>query len=519
MNKFSGKDRWWLYAGLLVVVFHIWLGISLQQLVRSMLAEKADLFLASLASSAEQTLQASHYLEERIVVSLKQIAGVIASASPETLTGEWLATMRHKHDLKAISVYDSQGRVKVSDDPALIGTEMPVEYSCHDVLHGKVTEHVFGFSEGIFCETDAFGIAMRLENGDVLRLLTGVDFVLGYEKNVGLISLMTRFRQHPGVKRLDLVNNAGESMLGDAAAASLTAAVSGGFAASRPFLLHGVPQGRFEVNLADHSLSELQRTGFLAILASCFFALLGVKLLDSRLRRRAESLEEQRQVEETRRRIDGLGRVVAAVAHEVRNPLNTLTLALNALRADLAEGRPVTEIEPRLTLLEQTVSQADQMVKNLLQASRPILPQKKALQLPEYLQQIAETFENTFAGCAVEVTCATACELYADPDQTRRLFWNLLLNAQQAGADRIELTARRDGAGVTIEAANNGPAIPEDVFANIFVPGNTSRPEGSGMGLYNCQRIMAAHNGTVHAVNGRGKTRFVMFFPAGTGEK
>lgn len=515
MNNFSTKDRWWFYASLLMVLFHCWLGISLQRLVNSMLAEKADLFLASLASSTDQTLQASHYLEERIVGSLKQIASEIASAPAELLTNEWLEKLRQQRDLKAISIYDCHGRVKLAHDPTLVGTDMPAEYGCHEILQGSKTEHVFGFSEGMFCEADAFGIAVRLGNGDVLRLLTGVDFVLGFEKNVGLASLIARFRKHQGVVRLGLVNSAGISMLGETVASESVT----GFTASRTFTLHGIPQGRFEVTLRDEALSELQSTGLLAIFASCIFALLGIKLLNSWQRRRAERLEELRQNEETRRRIDGLGRVVASVAHEVRNPLNTLTLALSALRSDLAEGQSLATIEPRLDILEQTVGQANQMIKNLLQTSRPILPQIRQIALTDWLTTIGKTFESTFADMKVILRGDRIVSFSADQDLLQRLLWNLMLNAQQAGADEISVFTRQNKAGTTIEVGNNGPAIADDVFANLFVPGNTSRPEGSGMGLYNCQRICAAHNATINAFNAGGKPKFVIFFPADSGGK
>lgn len=510
MNRILAKNRWWFYAGILTVLFHLWLGFSLHRVIASMLAEKADIFLSSLASSADQTLQASHYLEERIVKTLRSIAGEIASASPALFTNEWLEQLRKQNDLKAISIYDCHGRVKFAHDPLLVGTVMPVEYDCHEVLTGKKAEHIFGFSAGVFCETDAFGISLRLNNGDVLRLLTGVDFVLGFEKNAGLASLIDRFRKHPGVVHLDLVSNAGESMLRE----TVASAPYQGFTSSRPFLLHGVPLGRFEVSLQDEALSRLRTTGFLAIFASCCFALVGLKFSRSWLHRREERLTEKRHSEETQRRIEGLGRVVAAVAHEVRNPLNTLTLALNALRADLAEGRSSEEIEPRLELLEQTVLQANQMVKNLLQTSRPIVPQLTDIVVAASLNAVADTFQSTFPG--IKVTCVEirAASMLADKDLLQRLLWNLLLNAHQAGADEVTISAVKNEAGTTIEISNNGPAIADEVFANIFVPGNTSRPEGSGMGLYNCQRICAAHHGTIQVSNGEGATRFTMFFPA-----
>lgn len=510
MDRKAAIEYWWLYAGVMAIAFHIWLAFSFNGLAGAMLEEKADLFLGSLSSSTEQTLQASHYLEERIVSSLKTIAAMIASAPAEQLSCEWLEGLRQKHDLKAISIYDSQGKVRLAHDPSLIGTDLPLDYGCHDILTGEKTEHVFGFSSGVFCETDAFGIALRLSDGGALRLLTGVDFVLGFEKNVGLVPLISRFRKYPGVKRLDLVDKSGRSLLGEAAAPDVFA----GQGTIREFKLHDVPIGRFELTLGDESIEGLKTTGFLAILASCFFSLAGLTLLDSRLRRRSEIIEEKRREEDTRRRIEGFGRVVAAVAHEVRNPLNTMSLAVSATRADINEGRKAGDLEPRLELLEQTIRQADQMIRDLLQAGRPIVPQKRSIVLAEWLKQVADTFLLAFSGLEVSVHGDQACKLSADPDQLRQILWNLLLNARQAGADKIQLSFVQNRDGLQLIVSNNGPQISEEVMAGLFVPGNTTRHDGFGLGLYNCQRICTAHEARISVTSTPEKTSFTIFFPS-----
>src|SRR3989339_754897 len=101
-----GKNRRQLWIALLIILFHVWLGFSMNRLINAMLAEKAEIFLDSLSSSTDQTLQASHYLEERIVTRLKDIAAEIASAPPERLTPDWLETLRGQNDLKGITIYN-----------------------------------------------------------------------------------------------------------------------------------------------------------------------------------------------------------------------------------------------------------------------------------------------------------------------------------------------------------------------------------------------------------------------------
>lgn len=510
------KSHWHLWIGVFIIVFHGWLGFSMHRLMKVMLAEKAELFLDSLAASTDQTLQASHYLEERIVSRLKAIAGEIAAAPAERLTQAWLETLRQQNELKGITVYNCHGKVKTAHDASLVGTEMPATFACHDLIQGKKSEHIFGFSTGIFCETDTFGYSLRLANGDVLRLLTGVDFVLGFEKNVGLPSLLARFKQHPGIGRLDLVDSRGISLLKNPVVAARSME---GYEASRTFMLHGASLGRFEVTLQDQSLADLRKTGFLAIFVSCLFALTGLNLFRVWILRREEHQEQTRHIQETKRRIDGLGRVVAAVAHEVRNPLNTLTLGLNALRSDVTEGVPTTALETRLDLLEKTVMQANQMIQNLLQSSRPILPHKRTVNFSEWLTSLTQAFQSTSSGLSLRWTGEPLAELSVDPDLLQRLIWNLLLNAQQAGAKEILLSGKKDEAGTALEINDNGRGIPQDVFDNLFVPGNTNRPEGSGMGLYNCQRICTALGGRIHAVSEPGSTSFHLYFPAEQGDR
>ncbi len=505
----SAGDRWWVYAGVLALIFHLWLAVSFSRLTSVLLSEKAELFLASLTSSTEQTLQASHYLEEGIVASLRQIADQVASAPAGLVSNEWLEALRQKHDLKAISIYDRFGKVRVAHDPALIGSDLPPDYGCHDIIEGSKTEHVFGFSSGVFCETDAFGIARKMPDGGALRLLTGVDFVLGFEKNVGLVPLIKRFREYPGVARLDLVDENGRSLLGDAAAGNAV----GGVVTSREFLLRGVPLGRFEVSLNDPAVENLRDTGFIAIFASCFFSLVGLKLLQGRLKRQSELLEEKRHAEDTRRRIEGFGRVVAAVAHEVRNPLNAMNLTVSAMRADFAEGCQNEKLEKRFELLEQTIRQADQMIRDLMQAGRPIVVHKRAIPIKSWLQTIVDAFQMHTGNARIEIAADESASLMLDPDQMRQVVWNLMLNAVQAGATKIGLSAKTDVSGGYLTVSNNGPQISEETLAGLFVPGNTTRADGFGLGLYNCQRICIAHGGRIMVNSAVAETAFEIFLP------
>lgn len=88
--------------------------------------------------------------------------------------------------------------------------------------------------------------------------------------------------------------------------------------------------------------------------------------------------------------------------------------------------------------------------------------------------------------------------LYADKDQISQIVINLMKNAVQAGADRIDITSEIDGSGnIIIDIANNGEPISAESRDEIFIPFFTTRPEGCGIGLSLSRQIMRLHNGAI----------------------
>ncbi|MBI3037485.1 hypothetical protein HYY75_00340 [bacterium] len=303
-----------LVIGLVLIVVHLVTWHHSDQLLAKMLADKAALFLDALAVSAEQTLQASHFLEERVVSRLKVIAKEIILTQENARTKQFLETLQRQNDLRTIEICDSNGTIIQSNDVKVIGSRLPHSFECQEILHGTKIEHAFGFSQGIFCEADAFGYACRLPEGGLVRLITGVEFILGFEQNVGLPSLLEKLKKHPGVKALNLVDLSGKSIL---KAASNISYDPQAYSASFPLVLHGQPIGRFELTISELEISALRQTSALAIAFSGVLSCMVLVLLLWRFQRYRDHQDQLRVLLDSRRRIEGLGKVVAAVAHDV----------------------------------------------------------------------------------------------------------------------------------------------------------------------------------------------------------
>jgi two-component system, NtrC family, sensor histidine kinase PilS len=214
-----------------------------------------------------------------------------------------------------------------------------------------------------------------------------------------------------------------------------------------------------------------------------------------------QDLTELRRFEEAARRAEhlaGLGRVAAGIAHELRNPLASMSGSLELLR-----GAHVLTEEDR-TLMNIVLKEIDRLsglVGGLLDYARPVPPTKAPMDLRELLSDVVRVFDAEAARGRVRCTLVPAPPVpaEADPSQLRQVAWNILRNAADAtpegGEIRIELLSepRRVGFRVT----DSGPGIPPDVMPHVFEPFFTTKKDGTGLGLAAVHRILEEHGGSV----------------------
>ncbi len=189
---------------------------------------------------------------------------------------------------------------------------------------------------------------------------------------------------------------------------------------------------------------------------------------------RVDGFEASRAAERERQhrdRLAELGALAATVAHDVRNPLNTISMAV-AL-ADAGIRREVGEQVRRIARL------AD----DLLDYARPWKVEPVPLDVAE-------------VGAAAPVR-SDGSRVLADPRQFRRVLDNLVDNALLAGAARVEVEVRGHGSLVLIHVLDDGSGIPDELQGRMFQPFVSRRAGGTGLGLAIVARIMEAHSGTV----------------------
>jgi PAS domain S-box-containing protein len=233
-------------------------------------------------------------------------------------------------------------------------------------------------------------------------------------------------------------------------------------------------------------------------------ALVTLRDLDS-----IESINTQLQVSE---RLAALGRITAGVAHEVKNPLNSMRLWLENLKESLPADADANSHQA-VQVLDKEIDRLDTVVKRFLDFTRPMEVKLEQTHLSQLLSEVLEVARPQLQKANVEMVQslpADVPEVFVDRDLLKQAVLNLLLNAVEAmpggGQIRLDLTRRAETAEISV--ADTGKGIALENRQKIFQLFFTTRPGGSGIGLASTFRIVQLLNGSIDFKSevGRGTT-------------
>jgi two-component system sensor histidine kinase PilS (NtrC family) len=222
-------------------------------------------------------------------------------------------------------------------------------------------------------------------------------------------------------------------------------------------------------------------------------------------------------------RLAGIGRLAANIAHEIRNPLASISGSVEVLRK-----QPGTDAEARqlIDIAVREVDRVNGLISGLLDYARPRTEDSQRLDLGEMVTEIAKVFEQERRSAEVRVVVEAEPGVVVEgaSGQLRQVLWNLLRNAVAAmpGGGCVRLSvSRRDRSNGNPEAvlsvSDTGVGIPRQDLDHIFEPFFSRRVDGTGLGLAITARIVEDHKGTIEVASEVGKgTTFVIRFAAAT---
>jgi signal transduction histidine kinase len=259
---------------------------------------------------------------------------------------------------------------------------------------------------------------------------------------------------------------------------------------------------------------------FLATAALASYLAEQLRKTGERLVQRESDLSElEAQVRRSQRLAD-LGTLAAGLAHEIRNPLASMTGSIELLRGSVSAG----EDERRLMgIVLREAERLNELVAQFLAFARPATPRRRPTDLAALLDETLSVFRNDPQAAGVTLDPALEhAPADCDPDQLRQVFWNLLTNAAQAvgaaspgGGGTIRVRCRAGGEGAVVEIEDDGAGMDAEDLGRIFLPFFTTKPRGTGLGLATVHRIVDAHGGSIRVASERGKgSRFTVVLPA-----
>jgi PAS domain S-box-containing protein len=284
-----------------------------------------------------------------------------------------------------------------------------------------------------------------------------------------------------------------------------------------------LPVEESEFELAGHSEAEGSRHISVTVHAvpdtgssapETFGALVTLRDLESRERIGTEL--------ETSERLSALTRITAGVAHEVKNPLNSMRLWLENLKENLPPGNEVSTQAVRV--LDSEIDRLDRVVKRFLDFTKPVEMRVEEVALAPLLARIIEVAQPQIDRAKLKVDLRLADgvpPVRGDSELLRQAVLNLVLNAVQAMPEggRLTVSLERRGDVAHVMVSDTGKGIPPEHRNRIFQLFFTTRKGGSGLGLATTFRIVQLHNGSIDFVSEPGQgTAFRIELPLARGQ-
>jgi signal transduction histidine kinase len=396
-------------------------------------------------------------------------------------------------DVTDATIVDTTGTVVAASDAGLVGQTVPPRLTLTDVLASNPLVQL----RVVYTRDQTLELSQPIELGDT---------PFG-EIRIGLSTTLVRSDLNRSLTPAAIA--AGASVLVAAFIAMLVAQIG-----LRP--IHVFESGVSRLNRGDFGATFDLRDDEFRVLGDVFDQL-------SAQLRAVTPPDKRDQVDQFSRRFRSIHKLTTGMPHEVKNPLNAMTIHLELLKQKLAKKDPVGA-SSHADVIGREIKRLDEVVQNFLSFVRPtevsFVPVPLNVLLESVIDEVRQ--EAALAKVTVHSSCADAA-LHVEGDATllRQAFLNLAQNAIHAmpNGGRLSLTCKAQSDGrVNICVEDTGKGIPPQDLERIFELYFTTKPNGSGIGLsFVLRTIELLHNGTIKVESTLGKgTTFIVTLPLGS---
>ena len=214
------------------------------------------------------------------------------------------------------------------------------------------------------------------------------------------------------------------------------------------------------------------------------------------LRELATALDAARERELEAERLRAFREVARRVAHEIKNPLTAMRIAVDQL--ERTSGQPDSRTVTAVEVMGAETERLARLAKEFSDFGRLPEGPKSEVDLVDLLMDVGRSAVPGEVEVSVRAN-GGPCRLLGYYEPLRRAFANLLRNASEAmgGRGSIDVGVSRDGAGLVVTIADHGPGIADELRQRVFEPYFTTKADGTGLGLALVRQTIEAHSGTI----------------------
>lgn len=538
-NRFSRRTL----IGLLVLLVTlsllaaIWDWKRVESMTGDLAAQQARGLVQQIRRQVELTAEGDLIMRNEISAHLLSVADLIATREDLfDLSSDELSQLSQFGGVDQLALFNPAGVRIVSTDEANEVPDTTVQSHLEDLLFDEdgVIELGLYLSEG----QPHTGILARIGDG---ALLVGApaSTIVEWRSKAGLTALLEDLTLHPEVRYALIFS--GDQIL--AATDTLPLWINGEndpFAeiasnATEPTTSYRTidGEGLFEVaapletfagvtlrlGLNTSALTTIRQRAKVAMFLRTFLFIVMSGLLlawfvirehhaalqveAARIRAEVVRLEAARA---TTARLEAMGRLAGGVAHEIRNPLNTIEMVAQRLEVEFEPREDGEEYSKLLRATREESRRIARIVQEFLEFARPPKANKQPGDLTALMEEVATAFAPSAKekGAEFEVEIGKTSQLTFDGAQIRAAAQNLLRNALEAvpsEGGRVRLTLEETEDGVLVEVSDNGPGVPPEERTRIFHLYYTTKASGTGVGLALVHRIADEHGGNIEVLD------------------
>ena len=559
--------RYFLASVLLLATLAALFGISealrTQQELTRQLGERGLALAGALEISSRNAILANALIEQMITQRLLDNARMVDQILlSRPVDPEWLKHVSAANGLARVDLLDRDGRPyePPPPPPRMMGGMMgrpPATAAEAQERHARMM-YMWGrrwappptgeepppaIRDRAFWKGTVLGVAIGARSfPGIIAVHADANSVLNFRRDIGVQRQVEELGHQPGIESVALLDQdltvlahsdpdrvgrqeTDEKLRGALQGGRVLTWMAGGTGTDRvyevvkPIALEGTRAGLLRIGLSTATMDRIWKSDRLTAIVTAA-AVLGLGILgmsvifyvQHRHLREVRALEADRQRGE---RLAAVGNMAAAVAHELRNPLNAVSMGIQRLRVEF-EPSPREEYLRMVNLVQSEVRRLNAIVEEFLSLARPLELKREAIRSAALLDEVLRLVESEARGAGIAIERAIPDDLpviHADSDRLKQVLLNLLLNAIQAmpSGGTLGIGAAVSGRTLAVTVTDTGSGIAPDLLPRVFEPYVTTKAKGLGLGLAIARRIVEAHGGALEAESEPGRRTHFRF--------